>query len=128
MKKNKSLFAPIYFAFLGILIICVFFAVMYVRTLLIEYEANQPERIAAEQMDLLVAQAKADNIRSEYGLDSLVAGYYESDVSLWEKYTQLLTDPETVCTVNPGLESVGERTYIVKNGKNVLAFAKKLIG
>ena len=77
MKKRKISFKLIYLIYVLILAALVTAAVLYVRSLLFDYEASQPERHAQNAVTQLAADAATGDFWTKYDLPEIVAGPFD---------------------------------------------------
>ena len=61
-KKKESTFKYGYFVYVFALVFFALFSIVYVKTLLNEYESSQPDRIVEAEIDKMISLAKADRI------------------------------------------------------------------
>ena len=89
MKKRKISFKLIYLIYVLILAALVTAAVLYVRSLLFDYEASQPERHAQNAVTQLAADAATGDFWTKYDLPEIVAGPFEQSRDIKAEYLAL---------------------------------------
>jgi len=89
MKKRSLSFKLIYLIYVLILAALVTAAVLYVRALLFDYEASQPECHAQAAAEQLCADAASGDFWSKYALPEVVAGPFEQNRDIKTEYLAL---------------------------------------
>lgn len=116
-RSIKGTFPFIYFVFLCLLIVACIVSVIYVNSLLKEYEASQPEKRVEEAITLLVKDAKSGDIWSNISFPDLSTGKFEKGIDLKKQYTILLSGDNLNYKIKNGSDTENERKYsIVSEG------------
>ncbi len=121
MKKRRITFKLAYLIYLGVLIALVLAAVLYVASLLRQYESAQPERSVRSAAAELAAEAAGGDFWSRYGLPEAVPGAFERGRDLQTEYRALLQGEGLDFTPAGGSRGADERLYNVERGGLVLA-------
>ncbi len=124
MSKRKSSFRLFYLIYVAVLAALIAVAVVSVNTLLLHYEAAQPQvavRAAAEQL--------ADDVRSgaferKYPLAQVEPGPLEQGRDLHKEYLALYTDGELSVSEKSGSHAEDELFYLVERDGFPLAEVK----
>ena len=121
-KKSRSTFKYIYFTILGVLILFAVAAVLYVRSLLMDYEASQPELCAKEVFSELREEAENGNLWSYLIFpDGVKPGKFESGIDIKKGYSDLFFANDINITQKPGAHEEDELVYNVKSGDFIFA-------
>lgn len=125
MKKHKISFKLIYLIYVLLLVALVTAAVLYVRSLLKEYEASQPELLAQNAVaQLTESAASANDFWAQYDLPAVEPGYFEQNVDVQKEYLSLFQkDNLTVAKQNVALAE-DELLYLVSHNSTPLAEIK----
>jgi len=121
-SRNISKLKYIYIAFVAILVVLCFASVLYVRGLLVKYEASQPEKQVAAAVELLLEETeKKDSFWKKYELPKL-------DEKLQKKYVKLFSQDD-LSFVSKSASSKDELIYEVKaNGMTIAEVTLKAKG
>ena len=92
MKKRKASFQLIYLIYVFVLAALVAAAVLYVRSLLFDYEASQPDHHARTAVEQLCADAAAGDFWARYALPEVTAGPFEQHYDIRAKYLALFEE------------------------------------
>ena len=121
MKKWFQ-FKWIYLIYLGILAVLVLAATLYVRSLLADYEAKQPERqVEAILVQLAEEAASPDTFWTTYGLPDVQGGAYELNKDIKKEYLSLYAEGTVDYTPKTGSYAEDERCYLLQKGSYPLA-------
>lgn len=102
MVKEKHIFKWVYLAYFLVLVVLVTSATLYVRGLLQDYEAAQPERQVESAFNQLLADAASpEGFWNKYGLPAVTGGTYEAGIDVQKAYLALYA---------------GELDYVQKTG------------
>ena len=112
MNKRRISFKLIYLIYVLILAALVTAAVLYVRSLLFDYEASQPERHAQAAAEQLCADAASDDFWSKYNLPAVTAGPFEQNRDIKAEYLALFEQDSL--TVSQTGSSEDELYYTVE--------------
>ena len=112
MKKRSLSFKLIYLIYVLILAALVTAAVLYVRALLFDYEASQPERHAQAAAQQLCADAASGDFWGKYNLPEVTAGPFEQNRDIKADYLALFQ--EDSLTVSQTGSSEDELYYTVE--------------
>lgn len=96
MNKRPITFKRIYLIYLGVLAVLVAAALLYVRSLLRQYEDAQPQRQVWLAVEELAAQAADGSFLTQYDLPEVTPGQYEQGVDLRQAYLDLYQEDLTV--------------------------------
>ena len=118
MKKN--IFWIIYACLIVVLITSGAIALGYVKGVLREYEAAQPERVVEQQLEAIRAAAQSDTLEEVMTFQTIKQAEYDIDISEFRDYKNTLKNAK-------------ELTYKIKNGYseteqqfNILADGEKV--
>ena len=89
MKRKRVSFIQCYLIYVAVLAVLVTASALYVRSLLRDYEASQPERVVDEAVAALRESAADGTFWSRYGAPDAAAGALESGVDLKAAYLGL---------------------------------------
>ena len=92
MKKRRISFKLIYLIYVLILAALVAAAVLYVRSLLFDYEASQPEHHAQAAMEQLCTDAATGDFWVKYNLPEINAGPFEQGRNIKAEYLALFAE------------------------------------
>ncbi|MBE6996242.1 MAG: hypothetical protein E7429_05915 [Ruminococcaceae bacterium] len=115
MTQKKFTFKLVYLIFLAVLAALVLAATMYVRSLLTDYEAAQPQRQAEAVIGELVAAAEDGTFLTKYPLPEAAAGRFEEGIDLHSAYLALYDKDALSCTEKGGLHGEDELYYYIEN-------------
>ncbi len=100
---KKYIFWIIYAVFtIGFAVVC-FNAVTYVKEVLAEYEASQPEKMAEQQLEAIREAAAKDSLETVLTFQKLNQAVYDIDISDYREYKDKIKNAK-------------ELTYKIKNG------------
>ena len=111
MKRN--LFKWIYIAFAGLMVALALAAILYVRGLLVDYEAARPERQEENAIATLVEEAKKPGFWDQYGLPAV-------DKDIQKEYLALYAEELNYVSL-PGTYAEDEMGYLIRKGSFPLA-------
>ncbi|MBR6808094.1 MAG: hypothetical protein IKM46_06925 [Clostridia bacterium] len=95
MKRSSgSAFPFVYFIYVCLLIVASIASIIYVKSLLDEYEMSQPSRKVEEAIELLKEDAKNGVIWNNITFPDINQGEFEKDINLKEQYALLLSSDE----------------------------------
>ena len=92
MKQRKISFKLIYLIYVFVLAALVTAAVLYVRSLLFDYEASQPEHHVQSAITQLVADASDEDFWKKYNLPEVHAGPFERKRDIKAEYLALFEE------------------------------------
>ena len=116
-RKSGNTFKYVYFIILGVLIVLAIAALMYVRHLLKDYEAAQPEACAEEVFSELKAESEAGKLWSYMIFpDGVTVGKYEEGLDMKKSYADLFSADDIEITQKAGAHAEDELVYNVKSG------------
>ena len=118
MKQRRLSFKLLYVIYIVILAGLVTAAVLYVRTLLKQYEASQPELLARTAASQLADDAAAGDFWNKYGLSDVSVGPFEQNRDVQNEYLSLYTGE---LTVSQSAGSEDTLVYSVKRDGMLLA-------
>ncbi len=113
MTNNKKLFKWIYIAFAALMAALALAAILYVRGLLVDYEAARPERQAERAIATLAAEAQAPGFWEKYALPAV-------DAELRAEYLALYGEELNYVSL-PGTYAEDEMGYLIRRGSFPLA-------
>ena len=122
MKTRKVSFKLIYLIYVLLLAALVTAAVLYVRSLLKEYEASQPELLARTAAAQLVADAAGGGFWDKYNMPEITAGPFEQGRDVQEEYLALYAGSEPAVSLTASGED--ELVYSVSRDGFPLAEIK----
>lgn len=121
MTKSTFTFRKGYLIYLLVLAALVIAAVLYVRSVLSGYEADQPERQVESAMAELAADAQSGALWDKYGLPSPTPGAFEQGMDVKGAYLALF-DPEVMgYAPSSAPHGEGEMVYNIDSDGFVLA-------
>ncbi len=120
-RSGKGTFKFVYFIYLSVLIVLCAAAVIYVNTLLVDYEDSQPERRVEETITLLRRDAADGTIWKSISFPSLETGRFEENVDLKETYTKLLATGELSYSSVAGIHDEDKLVYNITSDGFALA-------
>lgn len=121
MKKILQ-FKWVYLLYTGLLAVAVIAATLYVRGLLAEYEAKQPERQVEAALAQLAEQAASPaTFWSAYGLPQAEGGQYEAAKEIQKEYLALFAAEDISYAPQTGSYAEDERCYLLQKGGYPLA-------
>lgn len=115
-RSVKGTFPFIYFVFLCLLMIACIVSVIYVNSLLKDYEASQPEKRVEEAIALLIKDAKSGDIWNNISFPNLSTGKFEKDVDLKKQYSNLISDDNLTYSSKSGGNENELKYGILSNG------------
>ena len=121
MRRKKDNFKFIYFIFLTLLVIVAIAAILYVRSLLNQYEEAQPDKRVAEAVEILKSDAESGTLASKYQIGEITPGKFEAGFDVLERYKSLICSDELTFAPKAGVLAEDTMTYLVKNGGFTLA-------
>ncbi|MBE6963909.1 MAG: hypothetical protein E7429_07365 [Ruminococcaceae bacterium] len=124
MTQKKLTFKLVYLIFLAVLAALVLSATMYVRSLLTDYEASQPQRQVEAVIDELLAAAEDGSFLTKYPLPEAAAGRFEAGMDLHSAYLALYEADALSCVEKGGLHGEDELYYYIENDGFPLAEVK----
>jgi len=120
-KRADRIFKLSYLGYVALLVILIIIASFSVRSILQEYEGNQPEYQVESAMKQLVADASStDGFWQKYQLDEVSTGVYERNVDVRAQYLSLYHS-DLNYTVRNGTYPENELHYVIRNDKTELA-------
>ena len=123
-QKNKITFKLVYLCYVAILAVLVLAAVLYVRSVLKEYELAQPERQVQGVIAQLAEEAAGGTLFTRYGLPSVSPGPFEEGKDPQAAYLALYGAEEMSFSQSGGSREAGELSYWLENGGFRLARVK----
>ena len=127
MKKRRISFKLIYLIYVLVLAALVTAAVLYVRSLLFDYEASQPERHAQAAVEQLCADAATGDFWAKYNLPEINAGPFEQNRDIKAEYLALFAQDALSVTQSGSTED--ELFYTVaRNGFPLAEITLKAAG
>ena len=123
MKKRRISFNLIYLIYVLLLAALVTAAVLYVRALLFDYEASQPEVQVQAALSQLISDADdAEDFWVKYALPEVTAGSFEQNCDIQAEYCSLFKD--AALTVSQTGSAEDELVYTVERDGLALARIK----
>lgn len=113
MMKKSNVFKWIYLAFAGLMAVLALAAILYVRGLLVDYEAARPERQAENAIAALAQEAKEPGFWEKYSLPAV-----ESQIQ--KEYLALYGEELNYVSL-PGTYAEDEMGYLIRKGNFPLA-------
>ena len=95
--KRRSVFWRAYLIFVAVLAALVLAATLYVRSVLKDYEASQPERYVKDAAAQLSAQAADGSLWTQYPLSDAAPSRFEEGRDLKASYQALISAGELDC-------------------------------
>ncbi|MBR6513688.1 MAG: hypothetical protein IKT46_02520 [Clostridia bacterium] len=121
-KPKKKIFGWVLLGYTLLLALLAALGILYVRGLLVEYEACQPDRQVELVLDGLREKAlDTEDFCDTFNVGQLSVSEYEQDIDVLERYLELLRDPATEFALKPGAVAEDEMRYIIRNGDAELA-------
>ncbi len=122
MKKKKiSTFKYGYFVYVFALVFFALFAIVYVKTLLNEYESSQPERIVEAEIEKMTAAAKDGTLWGTYEFPEIEYSKFDSDTNLEKTYADILASGELTYSIKQGTHSEDSLVYNIIGDSTVIA-------
>ena len=118
MNQHRLSFRLLYIIYVVVLAALVTAAVLYVRSLLKEYEASQPELLARAAAAQLSGSAAAGDFRERYDLAEVTPGPFEQDRDVLEEYLALYAGD---LEVSQSASTADSLVYAVKRDGLLLA-------
>lgn len=122
--KQRHRFRLIYLLYLGVLVALVAAAVLYVGSLLRQYEESQPQRHAENAAAALVSDAADGTFWSKYNLPDVTPGPLEQNRDVRSEYLTLYTGGALTCSPKIGTHAEDELFYTVSRDGFPLAEVK----
>ncbi len=120
-KKNISTFKYGYFVYVFALVFFALFAIVYVKTLLNQYESSQPERIVEAQIEKMTAAAQDGTVWATYEFPNIEYSKFDIDTDLEKTYADLFAEGELTYSIKQGTHSEDGLVYNVIGDGSVLA-------
>ncbi len=120
-KKKESTFNYGFFVYVFALVFFALFSIVYVKTLLNEYESSQPDRIVEAEIDKMVSLAKSDSVWAEYDFPKIEYSEFDRDTDLAETYADILSNNEITYSLKQGVHSDDGVVYNVIGDDTVIA-------
>ena len=120
-KSGTGTFKFVYFIYLCILILVSICCIIYVGSLLEEYEDAQPERRVSEAVELMSRDAIDGSIWNSITFPDVEKGKFESDIDLQQVYTDILKAGNLEFSPKMGVNEEGRLTYNIESEGFVLA-------
>lgn len=124
MKKKKITFKQVYLIYVILLAIAAVAAVIYVRSLLHQYEQLLPEKQVEDAIQQLVEDAGTKDFFTKYSLMEMKAGRFEEQFDLSERYLSMYNREELTYTTKNTPHEEDELYYNIENNGVVLAEVK----
>lgn len=122
MKKLS--FKKAYLIYLAVLAVLVVTAVLYVNSLLHQYEDSMPEQIVKNAAQELKISAADGTFFEKYAMEEVTPGAYEKDLDIKQEYLALFAADEYDCEKTNEATSEDELVYEVMSGGIVIAKVK----
>ncbi len=121
IARKKNHFWTFYIIFTSVLIVLGVICVMYVRSLLEEYERSQPEALVESIISAMKSDAESGALwkKPEYSLPE--PGKFDSARDMKTELTDLLNSPDLKAIQKLGLSESDEMVYSVTDGQNAFA-------
>ena len=120
-KSGTGIFKFVYFIYLCVLILVSICCIVYVGSLLNEYENAQPERRVSEAVELMSRDAADGTIWNTISFPEVETGKFEKDADLQKIYTDLLKSGNLEYSPKIGVSEEGRLTYNVESDGFILA-------
>ncbi len=121
-KRADRIFKLSYLGYVALLVILIIIASFSVRSILKEYESNQPEYQAKSAMEQLVSDASStEGFWQKYSLGEVTTGIYENNVDVKSNYLKQYTENELNYIVKNGTYPEDEMHYVIRKDKIELA-------
>lgn len=115
MKKSKRMFRRAYLIYLGILALLIAAALLYVNSLLRQYEEQQPENYVKEAIAMLSEDAAGKDFWNKYSLPDVKTGIWEQNIDVKKAYLSLFTDGNVEFVQKSGSHRGDELFYTLEN-------------
>lgn len=119
--KRRSVFWRAYLIFVAVLAALVLAATLYVRSVLKDYEASQPERYVKDAAAQLSAQAADGSLWTQYPLSDAAPSRFEEGRDLRAAYQALISAGELDCVKQSARRTDDHLVYDVVSDGFVLA-------
>lgn len=115
MRRTKGTFKFGYFIYVCCLSVVLIAAVLYVNSLLKNYEASQPERQVEAEMKSLSDAAQDGTLWNKLTFPETDIGRFEENIDLKSEFTALLASLDLEYTQKPGAHDEDKLIYSVRN-------------
>ena len=122
MKKLS--FKKAYLIYLAVLAVLVVAAVLYVNSLLRQYEDSMPEQIVKNAAQELKVNAANGTFFEMYALEDVTPGIFEKNMDIKQEYLALFSTDEFDCEKTNEATAEDELVYEVMSGGTVVAKVK----
>ena len=124
MKGHNVSFKKVYLIYLIVLVIAMISAILYVRSLLQQYEDMRPEVCVEEAIAQLAEDAVDESFFTKYGLSEISKGKFEEQIDVKKEYLALfVSDDLKYSSVNEKAEE-DVLYYTVEKDGNAIAEVK----
>ena len=121
-KRSKRIFKLSYLGFAAAMVIVIIICSFSVRSILKEYEANQPEYQAEAAMNELISNASDPaKFWSTYSLGEVTASEFEKDNDVKGDFVKTFTENELNYVIKNGTYPENELHYVIRKDKVELA-------
>ncbi len=120
-KGGTGVFKFVYFIYLCVLLLVSICCIIYVGSLLTEYENAQPERRVSEAVELMSRDAADGTIWNSISFPEVETGKFESGIDLQKIYTDLLKAGNLEFSPKVGVNEEGKLTYNIESDGFILA-------
>lgn len=129
MKKLNLSFKKVYVIYLIVLVVASVSAILYVRSLLQEYEDMRPEKCVEEVITELAKDASEGSFFTKYGLSEVEEERFEEQIDVKKEYLALFVPKDMDFTAVNDKNEEDALYYEIKNKGTTLAKVKlKAVG
>lgn len=129
MKGHNISFKKVYLIYLIVLVIAMISAILYVRSLLQQYEDMRPEVCVEEAIAQLAEDAVDESFFTKYGLSELSKGKFEEQIDVKKEYLALfVSDDLKYSSVNEKAEEDVLYYTVEKDGIAIAEVKLKAMG
>ena len=121
IKKKKITFLKVYLVYLAVLAVLVTAAVLYVNSVIHQYEDTRPEKYVKEAVQLLNEEIAGGEFWTNHSIPAISVEKYEKQKNVQMEYLNLFSEEDLEYVQKIGEYAEDELVYEVKNGGIVLA-------
>lgn len=128
-RSRKGTFPFVYFIYLCLLFVGFVVSVMYVNSVIREYESGHPETIVLEYVETMRKSADGGELLKDADIPADFSERFESVELIKNKYRELVCSEKvkSVCTLDDAEKGIKEYTVSV-DGIKLLSIEMKLVG
>ena len=128
-KKKESTFKYGFFVYVFALVFLALAAIVYVKTLLNEYESSQPERIVEAEIEKMVSSAEEGTVWSKYDFPKIEYSEFDKNTDLPDTYAELLSKGDVTYSLKQGVHAEDGLVYnVIGDGTTLAEIALRAVG